>query len=78
MQSNSQTEKQETELFPRRLKNVEISQIEAAIANALSELADSEYEVDIKQLNFEPQGGGFLNDGMEFNMFVKRKMTTVF
>ena len=71
-------EKEELGFSERPLKSVEISKIENAIAEALGELANEEYTVSVKKINFEPKGvlNPWFRDVQEIQILVQRKMTS--
>ena len=44
-------------LWTRLLKTVELSKIESTLAEALTGLANEEYKVEIKDIDFSPRSG---------------------
>lgn len=61
--------------WPRHpLKELSTSQIETALGELFSRLAQDEYEVIIHSQDFEPKGGGMLNDAMALKLLVRRKL----
>ena len=63
-------------IFERKLKKFSITQIEEAIAKAVSDLAGEEYEVDIKSIDYEPFNMASMYDQNEVQLAIKRCNTS--
>lgn len=68
--SNDDSEKTLKELQPNPLKKLSIDAIEKAFSNALSELTDAGYEVDVQSFKL---GETIANRTASMEIFVRRK-----
>lgn len=64
------------EIFARKLKSLSISEIEDIIAKALSGSVDTDYKVEIKNIDFEPLKYTLLDDATEIRLIVRKKRDT--
>lgn len=71
--TTQEQKKSESKLFSNPLKDLEISQIETAIADAVGGLLGKELESDIERIDFHPNGGAF--NGMRLTVTVKQQLS---
>ncbi len=68
------TDDDKYEFGERPLKKISISNIEDAIANSVSDVAESKYEATILNIDFEPCRNSWLSDTIEIRLRLKKPM----